>query len=183
MELEDAVALIAPAVRGIGSRWADFGAGRGTFTRALLRLLGPESTVYAVDRDPAALRAIDQWATQEVGRVVTVVGDFERSAPPAIGSEPLDGILLANALHFSADPEAVLGRLATLLRPRGRAVFVEYDRRQASRWVPYPISPTRLRDLVGGAALSPPTLVARIPSAYAGDIYAAYSERPEVSGR
>lgn len=183
MELEDAVALIAPAVAGIGRTWADFGAGRGTFTRALLRLLGSSATVYAIDRDRAALRAIDRWAKLESGRVIPIVDDFERAAPSAIGGTPLDGLLLANALHFSANAEAVLGRLATLLRPGGRAVIVEYDRRRASRWVPYPISPMRLRDIAAGAAMSPPTVVGRMPSAYAGEIYAAYVDRPVDGGR
>ena len=52
MNARDARALIAPAVDGPGGIWADLGAGTGTFTRALAGLLGPDCTIYAVDRDP-----------------------------------------------------------------------------------------------------------------------------------
>ena len=53
MNVRDAVQLIAPAVPA-GGRWADLGAGRGTFTAALARLLGPGGTVYAIERDATA---------------------------------------------------------------------------------------------------------------------------------
>ena len=38
--------------------WADFGAGDGTFSRALVERLGAGSLVYAVDRDAPALSSI-----------------------------------------------------------------------------------------------------------------------------
>ena len=62
MDTRDAIALIAGAVPTHESAvWADFGAGDGTFTRALLELLGSGARVYAVDRDATALAAIDLW--------------------------------------------------------------------------------------------------------------------------
>ncbi|MGH7674960.1 MAG: hypothetical protein ACREMV_06785, partial [Gemmatimonadales bacterium] len=44
----------------------------------------------------------------------------------------LDGILLANALHFVRNPDVVLARLAARVRPDGRVVVVEYDGRPAN---------------------------------------------------
>ena len=58
MDLEHATRLIAAAIVPQGGTWADLGAGRGTFTRALARLLGAEGRVVAVERDPAAVRAL-----------------------------------------------------------------------------------------------------------------------------
>jgi hypothetical protein len=52
-----------------------------------------------------------------------------------------DGMLLANSLHFVRDAAAVLARLAARVRPGGRVVLVEYDKRRASPWIPYPIPP------------------------------------------
>jgi predicted RNA methylase len=54
----DAVALIRDAIPQRGGTWADLGAGEGTFTRALVELLGSDSRIYAVDRDASAVAAI-----------------------------------------------------------------------------------------------------------------------------
>jgi hypothetical protein len=86
-------------------------------------------------------------------------------------------MLLANALHFVRDADVVLTRLAALVKPGGRIAFVEYDRRAASRWVPYPIPIERLPALAASAGLSTPTFTARRPSEYSGDIYVATAER------
>src|SRR5690348_3116034 len=50
MDAQEAERLIAPAVPAGPAVWADFGAGDGTFTRALAERLGPGSRIYAVDR-------------------------------------------------------------------------------------------------------------------------------------
>jgi len=62
VDTPDAVALIREAVPRAAGTWADLGAGDGTFTRALARLLGLNSRIYAVDRDAQALAALERWA-------------------------------------------------------------------------------------------------------------------------
>lgn len=89
----------------------------------------------------------------------------------------LDGILFANSLHYVRDPLGVLRRWTTRLRLEGRVVFVEYDLRAASRWVPYPISPETLARIAASAHLSVPVVTATFPSAFTGTLYAAYSVR------
>jgi ubiquinone/menaquinone biosynthesis C-methylase UbiE len=170
----EAVSLIDGAVpRGTGT-WADVGAGDGTFTRALAELLGPDARIYAVDRDPRALASLRRWAAQSGTDVIPVKADFaEPLELPAL----LDGLLVANALHFVRDAEVVLARLATLVRPGGRVVLVEYDRRAASRWVPYPIAADRLPALTAAAGLSTPTITATRPSAFGGMLYVAAADR------
>ena len=93
-----------------------------------------------------------------------------------------DGMLFANALHFVRDPAPVLARLAAWLRPGGRAVVVEYDRRRANPWVPYPIWAERLSELVASAGLSAPVIRARRPSAFGGDFYVAAADRLADAG-
>ena len=177
MDVEDAAALIARAVPAPGGIWADLGAGEGTFTHALLRVTGRGSTIYAVDRSAAAITSLTEWSARVAPNVVPVLGDFTGElALPGLNGSRLDGILLANSLHFVADPDATLRRVARLLRPGGRAVFVEYDRRAASRWVPYPVSPDRLKELVVAAGFSAPAVVATTQSAYSGLIYVAYAD-------
>ena len=178
MDTREASALIAGAIHKRGGVWADVGAGEGTFTSALAELLGSDSTIYAVDRDASAVAALEHWAPRAKAKVMPVAADFTRPFDlPGLDGRLLDGMLLANALHFVRDADVVLARLAAMVKPGGRVVFVEYDRRAASRWVPYPIPATRLRALAASAGLSTPTVTATRPSDYGGEIYVAVAER------
>lgn len=178
MRIEDAAGLIRDAVLGRGGAWADLGAGNGTFTRALAQLLPEESRIYAMDRDADAIADLARWASAEAPRVKAVVADFTHGLElPALGDEKLDGILLANALHFAKDATGVLARLSGFLRPEGRIVIVEYDRRAPSRWVPYPIGIAQLPALAAAAGLTKPRVVESRPSEYGGILYAAYMDR------
>lgn len=178
MKPREAAALIASAVGHRGGAWADIGAGDGTFTRALVELLEPGSRVYAVDGDAAALREIERWASRVNANVIPVVGDFTRPFElPGSGEQLLDGMLVANALHFVRNPGGVLAQLVDRVRPGGRVIVLEYDRRRATRWVPYPIDSDRLPEIVAHAGLTAPTFTATRPSLYGGTIYVAAMDR------
>jgi trans-aconitate methyltransferase len=168
------VELLATAVDPAPGIWADFGAGTGTFTRALARILGPPSSIHAVDADARALEEIRR-STFPAGVVVSAtLGDFMSPAALAeLGDVKLDGILAANSLHFVRDAEAVLERWITRLADGGRIVVIEYDRRAASRWVPYPMPPSRLAEIAKQLGLSEPRITATRPSEYSGELYVA----------
>ena len=174
MDTLEAVALIDAAVPHLPGTWADIGAGDGTFTRALAQLLGPDARIYAVDRDKRAVAALERWTKKERTNVVPVRADFARPFElPGLADPELDGILLANSFHFVPDQDVVLGRLAKWIRPGGRVVLVEYDRRAASRWVPYPIPPARFEALAQATGLATPRITATRPSRFGGVLYAA----------
>lgn len=177
MNTTEAVALLRGAIPPSSGRWADIGAGDGTFTRALVELLGAASRVYAVDRDASAIAALTRWAARDAPNVLAVHADFTRPlAFPGLEPSALDGLLLANALHFVRDPGAVLSRLVTRLRPGGRVVLVEYDRRRASPWVPYPIPSSSLPSLAAAAGLTAPVVTATRPSLFGGTLYVAAAD-------
>ena len=178
MNTSEAVELIRGAIPRGGGTWADLGSGDGTFTRALVELLGPGSRIYAVDRNATAIAALRRWVAKGESRVIPVVADFTLPFDlPGPDKMTLDGMLLANALHFVAEAESVLARLAARLRPGGRVVIVEYDRRPASRWVPYPVPAERLPALAAAAGLSTLVIKAKRASAFGGNLYVAVAER------
>jgi trans-aconitate methyltransferase len=173
MDVSEAADLIATAVGDRPGHWADLGAGTGTFTRALLQLL-PGTRVHAVDRDPASVDALSRLGPD----VIALHADFTAPAGlPALGSVPFDGMILANALHFVEDAASVLRRLAAIVRPGGRVVIVEYDRRAASRWVPFPIAQSKWPSLAASAGLVNPVVTATTPSMYQGDLYVGAADR------
>ena len=170
--------MIEPALGAPGGVWADLGAGDGTFTLALAALLGAPSTIYAVDRDAGAVESLRRRARNAGAKLIPIEADFTRDPQLPLGdNEYLDGMLLANSLHFVSDAEAVLSRLVKSLRPDGRVVLIEYDRRERSRLVPYPVPSVRLPTLAKAAGLSEPVLVATRPSLYSGTLYVARADR------
>jgi ubiquinone/menaquinone biosynthesis C-methylase UbiE len=165
--------LIAPGLARAGGTWADLGAGSGVFTRALAALVGPAGTVYAVDRDPRALEKLRESAAREVAiaPIQTIVGDFMQR----IDLPPLDGALLANALHYVPHPDQarVIGDMAKRLVPGGTVIIVEYEERGPNPWVPFPVPFSALTKLARDAGLSAPVRLGVHPSQFGGDLYAA----------
>ena len=176
MDARDAARLIAPGVSG--RVWIDLGAGGGTFTMALATLLGPTGHVYAFERDPSAVDALDRLARRRDERALIEVvrGDFTTDPLPLRSS---DGILMANSLHYVADAGQgpLLARLGDELGAQGVLLIVEYDNRPRSRWVPFPISFDRLGAVAREAGLAAPQLIGRHDSAFGGTMYAAFIRR------
>jgi SAM-dependent methyltransferase len=174
---EEHVALLRGGVpAGAGGAWADLGSGRGAFTLALADLLGPGGVIHSVDRDAAALR--DQERAMRASFPDAVVhyhvGDFTRRLPLS----HLDGLVIANALHFVAAPEPVVERLCEYVRPGGRIVLVEYDAERGNAWVPHPISLRRWSELAGASGLVGARRLAGRPSRFLGEIYSALAFVP-----
>src|SRR6478672_2868785 len=115
--------------------WAELGCGDGTFTLALARVLASGSIIHAMDVDGAALRTIP--SEHKGVRIVTHRGDFMRQPWPFAD---LDGVLMANSLHYVENQAAFVRECATRMTPQRHFVIVEYNTNVASRWVPYPVS-------------------------------------------
>jgi SAM-dependent methyltransferase len=173
----DHVNLLRAGVPAEAKVWADFGAGQGAFTLALAELLGPGGVIYAVDRDAGAVREAARSAGQRFPqvRVEAVAADFTRPLPPSL--PPLDGAVMANALHFVPDarkPE-VIQRVAERLKPGGRLLLVEYNVDRGNLWVPHPLTYERWAQLAGQAGFARTRLLARRPSSFLKEFFAAES--------
>src|SRR5438034_1166986 len=148
-----------------------------TWTGALASLL-PGGRVYAVDQNARSLSKLNNQRQRGAATIIPVVADFTRPLDlPGLGGAELDGLLFANSLHFVADPATALGALAARVRTGGRIVIVEYDRRAASRWVPYPIPANRLPALAKAVGLTELTIVASRASSFGGILYVATASR------
>lgn len=108
MEIEVAIRLIEKGIERTASpqQWADLGAGEGLFTKALATQLSEGSTIYAIDKDVSSLNKI-KFSSKEVV-LKTMIKDFTKDS---FDVEPLDGILMANSLHYVAEPIPFLNAL------------------------------------------------------------------------
>jgi ubiquinone/menaquinone biosynthesis C-methylase UbiE len=171
----DHVRLIRDGVSGGGSRWADLGSGEGAFTLALADLLGPEGTIHSVDRDRGALEVQVRRVRDAFPAVALtpIVADF--TAP--LDLPPLDGIVMANSLHFVRDKGPVLALAHGYLRPDGRLVLVEYGADRGNPYVPYPLSFASWASVAADAGFRETRQLAAVPSRFLGSIYSALSLR------
>jgi ubiquinone/menaquinone biosynthesis C-methylase UbiE len=175
----DLVGLLRDGIDTRAGSWADLGAGEGAFTLALADLLGPGGHITAVDRDAGSLRSL----APEMGRrfpatkLDVVVADFTKSL--ALAS--LDGIVMANSLHFVRDKRPVLASVQAMLRPGGRLIVVEYGADRGNPWVPHPFSYPRWEQMAVDAGFERTRLLGTVPSRYLGSIYSAISYVPAGS--
>jgi len=168
--IQKATALLRPGIPGPGGVWADIGCGDGIFTSALYTLIQPDGEIHAVDRDQFALDALARNFAESYpdATLHTLRADFTRELTlPA-----LDGMIMANSLHFVADKAPVLTRLIRLLKPTGRLIVVEYNTSRGNSAVPYPLDEHGFLELGRQIGLREARILSRIPSSFLGEMYA-----------
>jgi ubiquinone/menaquinone biosynthesis C-methylase UbiE len=129
--------------------WADFGAGRGNFTIALNDLLDNQATLIAIDRDANDLDYLSRRHSNH--KIQTLNADF--TAP--LDLPPLDGILMANALHFirAKNQAEVLRQIVSYLKTGGTFIIVEYELHTYRPWIPHPVPFSRFQELAAQVGL------------------------------
>jgi ubiquinone/menaquinone biosynthesis C-methylase UbiE len=172
MDHTDHVNLLRPANVVPGGTWADLGAGAGAFTLALRELAGPAAMIYAVDKDRGALRRLES-AQRGSGPLIPLHEDFTR--PLAL--PPLDGIVMANSLHYYKDKEKLLRHVREFLKPNGTLLLVEYNVDSGNIWVPHPLSFATYLSLAPRAGFSEPRLLATVPSSFLREFYSAITHK------
>jgi ubiquinone/menaquinone biosynthesis C-methylase UbiE len=183
MDHNDHVNLLRPAKLSEGGTWADLGAGSGAFTLALRELIGNDAVIYAVDKDRRALNQLESAHRARFGQsgpssklrmnLIPLNQDFSRLSD----IPPLDGVVMANSLHFFKDKERVLQHVRGLLKPNGTLLLVEYNADSGNIWVPHPLSFETYQTLAPHTGFSEPCLLAIFPSQFLREFYSAVCYR------
>ena len=173
MEINEAAAMLKNDYINAAKKmiWADLGCGNGTFTLALAAMLSPGSLVYAIDTNAASLQQIPSGYKQV--SIEKYKADF---ITDELAFANIDGILMANALHYVQSKNAFLKKVAAHLKEDGSFLIVEYNTDEpVPVWVPFPVSFTTLRDLFLNAGFSTIRQLDERPSVYGhASMYSAF---------
>lgn len=174
MNHSDHVNLLRNGIPQPGGTWADFGSGGGAFTLALRDLVGADAEIYSIDKDAGALREQERAFQHQFlnSHVHFIREDFTRP----LQLPPLDGIVMANALHYFRDKEKVLRQVREYLKPHGVFILVEYNVDSGNMWVPHPLSFPTFQKLAPRAGLQEPRLLATAPSRFLREFFAAAAQ-------
>jgi SAM-dependent methyltransferase len=173
MNHTDHVYLLREGISEPGGVWADFGSGSGAFTLALAELLGPGALIYSVDKKESALRRQEaEMRKRFPGTILqTIAADYTRP----LDLPQLDGVVMANALHFQRQKDDVLQLIVRCLRPGGRLLLVEYNVDRGNIWVPHPLSYSSWEKLAQRNGFSHTSLLRTRPSSFLHEFYSAVS--------
>lgn len=173
MNHTDHLNLLRKGIPAPGGAWADLGSGSGAFTLALAELIGSEGKIYSIDKEQGALRQQEQMmrAMFPVMIVQYIVANFTRQ----LDLPPLDGIVMANSLHYVRKKEPFLQQIRAYLRPGGRLLLVEYNADRGNPWVPYPLSYNTWAKLADQNGFTRTQLLATVPSRFLDEMYSAVS--------
>lgn len=103
---------------------ADVGAGTGYFSVRMARKVGPEGKVYASDlQEPMLQRLARNAAREKIRNIETVLAT---ESDPRLPAGALDLILMVDVYHEFSEPQEMLRKMRTALKPDGRLVLLEY---------------------------------------------------------
>jgi ubiquinone/menaquinone biosynthesis C-methylase UbiE len=180
MNHNDHVNLLRPANLNQGGLYADFGAGSGAFTLALRELVGMDATIYAVDKDRSSLRELENYHRARFNTTLSLIllpNDFSQP----LELPPLDGIVMANSLHFFKDKEKVLKHVCSFLKPNGVLLLVEYNVDRGNLWVPHPLTFETFSALAPKTGFTESRLLAKVPSRFLKEFYSAVTYKVSSS--
>ena len=178
MQLSEAISLINSEHlnQSVPAEWADLGCGSGLFSHALAHFLPEGSRIHAIDK---AVILKPQVLANGV-QLLPAQKDF---VTDELALPPLDGVLMANALHYVKDKPLLIEKLKRALKTEGCFLIVEYDTdKPVPVWVPYPTSFSTLSRLFQSAGYRSVEKLGERPSRYGrGNLYAALISPPPTS--
>ena len=169
MELQQAITLINNLSINTNTpqQWADLGCGSGLFTHALATLLSKNSSVYAIDK---SIKSFNNISVEGIN-IQKQQLDFTKDN---IDLKDLDGIIMANSLHYVNDKTSLIKKLSDITKPSSCFIIIEYDTNKSNPWVPYPLSFSALHQLFSDRGFTQINKLREYPSVFGrANIYSA----------
>lgn len=166
MKDTEAIHLIQKGVSAQkAEHWLDLGCGSGFFTKALAKLLPPNSKITGVDSSQQDLpKSINKV------QVEFLQADFTKEE---LQFSQINGILMANSFHYVRDKATLIHQLERLFEDKRQFLIVEYNTQNANHWVPYPITFQSLKTLFLKLDYSKINKLGELKSVYGVTMYAA----------
>jgi ubiquinone/menaquinone biosynthesis C-methylase UbiE len=111
-----------------GMAVADVGAGTGLFARLFADIVGPEGKVYAVDIAKPFLDHIAREARKRGHAQIQIIQGTQETTNLPPGS--VDVAFFCDVYHHLEQHERMLASIHRSLRPGGRLIVIEFDRRE-----------------------------------------------------
>jgi ubiquinone/menaquinone biosynthesis C-methylase UbiE len=179
MNHADHLDLIRKGIPEPGGTWGELGSGRGAFTLALAELVGPNGTIYSIDQNPAVLNEQKHAVERHFGDQQPSIHYWTADYTQPLEIPALDGVLMANSLHFQRDKRIVLELVFDHLSPGGNLILVEYNLQKRNSWVPHPITFEEWVDLSQRIGFVGTSMLGVRPSRTMREIYSALCNKPD----
>jgi ubiquinone/menaquinone biosynthesis C-methylase UbiE len=108
----------------------DLGCGKGNYTLAAAKAVGPQGTVYGIDAWQEGLDELEKRAASEdLHNIITIHANLNEHIP--LEDATVDVCFMATVLHDllrESTGETVLTEIARVLKPAGRLCIIEFKK-------------------------------------------------------
>ncbi len=106
-----------------GSVVLDYGCGPGGYIRPLVSIIGSSGSIYALDIDPRAIKAVEAISTKNNLKNVRTIQSGCKTGLP---DESVDVVLFYDIFHHLHNPDEILEELHRVLKPDGILSFSDH---------------------------------------------------------
>ena len=121
-------AVIAALQVTPGQVVADIGAGTGYFSVRLARAVGDAGRVYAVDVNADMAQHLNRRVRD--ANIANIVGVLAPPDDPLLREQSVDLVFICDVWHHIEQQEAYLAHLRRALKPGGRLVMIDFQKRE-----------------------------------------------------
>lgn len=113
---------------------ADIGCGIGYFTIPAAEIVSPNSKIYALDTSKEMLAEVERRAKTAGISNITVIetGEYDLKLP----DEAVNFVLMVTVIHEIIDKEKFLMQAYRILKPSGRLVVIDWEKKQTEAGPP-----------------------------------------------